>query len=148
MKTTTVVCGKCDGKKTLSWTRIANGVCFQCNGTGVLVVDSVEIAKIKLDRKVVIARVQGIFLKMVQDGVDYVDCPDTLTSLGYLLAHADEDVVARARARYTAIANQHGLSAKVQDWAGFILNRSITDETANLAARVQTKIVNVRRVAS
>lgn len=33
-------CGKCDGKGTLSWTRVANGVCFWCHGTGRIAADS------------------------------------------------------------------------------------------------------------
>lgn len=27
-------CGKCDGKGRLNWTRVADGVCFWCKGTG------------------------------------------------------------------------------------------------------------------
>jgi hypothetical protein len=34
----TSTCGKCNGAGTLSWTRVANGVCFWCNGAGTIAV--------------------------------------------------------------------------------------------------------------
>lgn len=32
----TFTCAKCDGRGRLNWTRVANGVCFVCKGTGKL----------------------------------------------------------------------------------------------------------------
>ncbi len=50
-------CGKCDGRGRLSWTSLANGVCFQCDGAGVMLVTSEETEARRVPRADAIANI-------------------------------------------------------------------------------------------
>ncbi len=142
MTTTTATCGKCDGKKTLSWTRIANGVCFACGGAGKLVVETSELAAVRMPRALVIARIKSCLDRItasVRDG--YSVWADDSLELGYLLGHADADVYARAIA---AFRTAEPCNADVNVYN---VERAAKREIAILAAKTRTVVRNVRKAA-
>lgn len=87
-------CGKCEGRGTLSWTRNANGVCFQCNGAGYFEVDQEQVAAKMMSRTESIARIKRCLDEIAASN-------DTSSDRDYQLAYlialtSDVDVVERA----------------------------------------------------
>lgn len=113
MKTTTNAarlfrcpCAKCHGTGRLNWTALANGVCFDCAGTGVLVVSEELVAAALPARADAIARVAKAIdaLKSADD--------ETWTERVLLaclpIALAPADVQDRALAAVARIASSRG----------------------------------------
>jgi len=102
MKTTaskTIQCAKCGGSGRLPWTSVDNGRCFRCAGSGCMVVGDVAVAASKPSRATVIERAARALRLLAADPMD----GEGEIALFSALALADEDVIARASARYTAI---------------------------------------------
>lgn len=145
MTTTTETCGKCDGKKTLSWTRNANGLCFACGGTGVLVVTTAELAAVRMPRAEVITKIAECLkaLSKAADGDSYdLRCwsEDRGWWFGKLLAHADADVEARALAAFGRECPRDD-----HDHELFLIQRHAKNERAVLAAKVRKVVAKVER---
>lgn len=143
--TTKTVCPKCDGRKTLSWTRVAEGVCFTCNGAGVLEVTTEELAAVALPRATVIADIK-VRLDRLAAAVDADDYEGWAQVGGWdfakLLGHAEEDVYARALAAFRKLYPY--ANADVAVWN---VERDARAERAILASKVRTVVKSVRKVA-
>jgi hypothetical protein len=132
-KTVTDDCGKCNGKGKLSWTRVANGVCFVCQGSGKLVADESEVLAARWSRSHVIHVIKCSLDRMTAYGEV---TSDELDQIGTSLAHADADVHARAMAALARLgAREHDL---------YLLARAERDERATLIAGVRRVVTNVR----
>ncbi len=126
MKTMTVKCGKCDGKGRLSWTRNASGVCFACDGRGVLLVDETTIAAHKMDRATCIAGIKRALDMYAAHGYS-----DEMYTIASYIVRADADVAERALVAYEKLG---GIRSNME--------RQIAHDRANLGR----KISNVRKV--
>lgn len=125
-KTVETKCGKCDGRGTLSWTRNANGVCFVCGGSGVLLVDEATIAEHKIPRAECIARIKRSLDAYAKD-----DYSEEMYTLAYYIARADADVAERA---LVAFAKLGGIRSNLEG--------QIKINIANFGRRIS----NVRKV--
>lgn len=139
--TVSVKCGKCDGKGRLSWTNVANGVCFVCDGAGTLVADESTVKAARSPRAHVIAVIHTNINQMAKTAKAY-GCAFTFSdesyTLGWALAHADADVHARAIAALVRLgATEVNL---------FNIRRIEADEVAKLVAGV-TRASDAARVA-
>lgn len=139
-KTVTAKCGKCDGKGRLSWTAIANGVCFACDGAGHLVADESTILAARSPRANVIAVIKSNLDRMAKTAEVYGDAftfSDESYAIGWALAHADADVHARA------------VAALVRLGAGEVQLGSISrieqDEIAKILSGVRKVTKNIRK---
>lgn len=127
MKTTTVDCGKCEGKGKLSWTRNADGVCFVCGGHGKLAVTEEAVAEVAMPRATAIAKIKASLDRYVADGYS-----DEAYTLSHLIVRAPADVAERA-----LIAFERAGGVR------FNLERQIEADRVRLGRR----IANVKRVA-
>ena len=138
--TVKATCGKCNGKGRLSWTRIANGVCFVCGGVGHLLADEGKVKAAKSSRANVIGVIKANLDRMAKTAEVY-GCPFTFSdesyAIGWALAHADEDVHARAIAALVRLGAGELELARIR--------RIESEEIARLVAGVRTVTKNVRR---
>ncbi len=144
MKTTTTKCGKCDGRGTLSWTRNANGVCFWCNGAGVLLVDSETVAARLVPRAESIAKIaQWLRDAAATDAYDLGEDwnMSARSRIVWALAHSQEDVAVRGLAaaeKAFARSNNPELDVKC-------LRRDYATERAIVLSGSRKHVTNVRK---
>lgn len=144
-KSTQVPCIKCDGKGRLSWTRVANGVCFTCEGRGVLVCDETKLVAARMPRAEVIRSIANLLRQMT----DCLKRHGSATQegheacLGAVLAHAEEDVHARALAALGRLLDASDCNAPA---VLFNIERDRKSELATLASGQRSRFTNVRRV--
>lgn len=147
-------CSKCDGRGTLSWTNLANGVCFQCDGAGVLLVTIEEIDARRLPRAEAISRIAQ-FLS------DFAACDlaswhhesgdrngwACILFAAYALAYAPDDVGARGLAAISKALYRANSSASDQGSAQAYLEHYVRHYAAELVAGSRKVARNVRKVA-
>jgi len=138
--TVKATCGKCNGKGRLSWTSIANGVCFVCDGSGHLLADESSVKAARSPRTTVIAVIKSNLDSMARNLEIYGDAfafSDESYAIGWALAHADSDVRARA------------VAALIRLGAGEVqlsnIARIEADETSKLVAGARKVTRNVRK---
>jgi hypothetical protein len=146
MKTTTKVdCSKCSGRGNLSWTRVANGVCFVCGGAGKLEVTSADIEASRPARAVAIERVA---LRLAQldkaMGEDCGSCIDEVLFLARAIGQSPDDVAVRAFAAAERIYIKHEGNAEI---SMNYLRKVVDMEIAIMVAGVRKVVRNVKRVA-
>ena len=137
--TVKATCGKCNGKGRLTWTNVANGVCFVCEGAGHLLADESTVKAARSPRTHVIAVIKANLDRMIKTAETYgcaFTFPDESYAIGWALAHADADVHARALA---ALVRLGATDVHLSNIA-----RIESDETAKLVAGVRRVVSNVR----
>ena len=138
--TVKAVCSKCDGAGSiLGFGHIANGVCFDCKGTGYLLADESTVQVSRRSRAQVIRTIKVNLDRMAENKAEY-GCafafPDEIMFIADALAHADADVHARAIAALVRLGAEAAQLACVA--------RMEALETAVLVAGVCKVHTNVR----
>ncbi len=143
--TTKTTCGKCDGKGTLSWTRNANGVCFWCNGAGVLLVDSETVAARLETREESIKRISRWLEHAAQQDAYDLGEDWNMSSrhiIVWALAHAPEDVAVRGlAAAEKAFMRSNNPTVDINN-----LRRDYARERAIVLSGSRKHVTNVRKV--
>lgn len=130
MKTTTKAeCAKCNGRGVLSWTRVANGVCFQCGGSGRFEVTEEMFTEARVSRAKNIAAIKRELDAYAADDSAHADA---FYFLGDLIARADADVAERALAAYERLGGVRSNLERQVAWS---------------ASRIGVRVTNVRKVA-
>lgn len=97
MTTTTQKCAKCKGTGRIAhFAMIENGICFSCDGTGVVAVKTRKVRNAKPWKEIEVARLIG--------GVPFADKPRAA-------AHAKE--LGISRMSYRTLATMHARSQKI-----------------------------------
>lgn len=153
MKTMQCKCSKCNGAGTLNWTRLANGVCFQCEGAGVLIVSAEELETRRTPRAIAIKRIAGWLADFAACdlGSWHQDSGDRhgracLVFIASAIAYAPDDVSARALVAVEK-ALENATDADWTDAAGAIadLHQWVRHYTAELVAGKKTIVRSVRK---
>ena len=147
-ETNRVKCDKCEGSGVINFSRLANGVCFACGGSGCFDVDMASVKITKMSRKEVIDGIKSWLDRAVTRTQFTFDCAETFINemhgqVEYYLSHADADVRERG---YAAIERLMVAEGMVQIPVHMThIKRGVAQQEAQLLKGCRKHVVAVRR---